>query len=65
MSALSGLSRHRAGYYYREAVKLARLGRHDRALAALNRVITLAPGYPEAHYLRGLQLSQLGRPAEA
>lgn len=65
MSFLSGMRERRGASYYQEAVRLARLGRPDKALAALNRVIELAPGHAEAYYLRGLQLSRLGHPAEA
>jgi protein O-GlcNAc transferase len=65
VSVLSEMRRRQAAYYYREAADLARRGQHAQALAALNRVIALAPGHAEAHYLRGFELSHLSRHGEA
>jgi hypothetical protein len=58
MSLLSGMRERRAAYYYREAVRIARSGRHSQALEMLNRVMDLKPGQAEVYYHRGLQLSR-------
>ncbi|HEU5387944.1 MAG TPA: tetratricopeptide repeat protein [Streptosporangiaceae bacterium] len=62
---LSGMRQRRAAYYYRDAARLARLGRHGRSLAALNRVLALVPGDTGALMLRGAELAALDRDAEA
>lgn len=52
---------------YRSAVTLAKLGRTDEAVAAIERSLALEPGYPPSHYRLGLyrlESGDLGR-AEA
>lgn len=50
---------------YRQALLRARRGDHDAALADLDRVIALAPGYAPAHWRRGLWLLDRGDAAAA
>lgn len=55
----------RADHHYDKAVRLARAGRSDAALAAVDKVLELAPDNAAAHYLRGIQLANLRRHADA
>lgn len=52
-------------YRYHAALMLAELGRMDEALAAMGRVIELAPDYAPAHWRRGQWLFETGELAAA
>lgn len=50
---------------YRSAVTLAKLGRTDEAVAAIERALVLEPGYPPSHYRLGLYRLESGDLARA
>ncbi|MEE4544528.1 tetratricopeptide repeat protein [Streptomyces sp. V4-01] len=56
---------HRSVLRHNRAQVLGALGRLDEALADLDAVLRVDPGYPEYHFDRGNLLRRMGRPQEA
>jgi len=54
-----------AAAHYNLGNALGDLGRHDEALAAVERAVALDPAYAEAHHMRAVCLRHLGRYTDA
>jgi tetratricopeptide (TPR) repeat protein len=63
--ATGGYIPHEGLLTIRRGVQLARLGRFEEALAALNRAVRLTPNNFHAHFFQGDTLSKLNRHKEA